>query len=314
MPCGASSKCEPATLTCVCNPGFVSQGGACVAAPNGDPSTHTESEVCAQWKAGHVVTEASALQSAVSECMVGALKPGAITDTLLRINMFRWFENLAPVSDNADYNTAAQACANLEAWWDFTSTVSPHSPPASSKCYTAAGAMTAGQSNISWGSKGPAGSIDQYMEDNGNETTLGHRRWVLNPPLDFIGIGYWEKGGKYGSASCLRVFSSKGTGNKPSWSAVPPAGFAPLEMAKYAQWSVHGSLAGLTAATAAVVRVDDNKPMPVKQLVLQKGYAEPAMSFAPDGWTAEAGKTYRVTISGLGQGNVTYDMKPVACQ
>jgi hypothetical protein len=33
----------------------------------------------------------------------------------------------------------------------------------------------------------------------------------------------------------------------------------------------------------------------------------------PNGWVAEAGKTYRVTISGLSAGNVVYDVKPVNC-
>ena len=311
--CGANSKCEATTHTCVCNPGFVTQGGACVAAPVGDPSTHSQADVCSHWKAGHVVTEPKPLTASGAECDAGTLKPGGITDTLVRINMFRWFEGLGPVSDDAQYNANAQACANLEAWWDFTSTLSPHAPPNTSKCYTTAGGTAAGQSNISWGSGGPAQSIDQYMEDNGNDTTLGHRRWIVNPPLNPIGIGYWQTGGKYGNSSCLRVFASTGTGPKPSWNAVPPAGFAPLEMAKYKQWSFEGSLAGTAKATASVLRVDDNTPLAVTQQVLSQGYGQDTMSFKPNGWTAEAGKTYRVTISGLTAGNVVYDVKPVTC-
>jgi hypothetical protein len=313
MACSANSKCEAATKTCVCNPGFVSQGGTCTAAPVGDPTTHTQAEVCSHWKDGHVVTEAKPMTATVTECTIGSLKPAAITDTLVRMNMFRWFEGLGPVSDDAQYDSDAQACANLESWWDFKSTDSPHAPSSSAKCYTATGAATAGQSNIAWGSGTPAQSIDQYIEDNGNDTTLGHRRWVLNPPLNPIGVGYWEKGGQYGNASCLRVFSSKGTGPKPNWNAVPPAGFAPIEMAKYNQWSFEGSLAGTAKATASVLRVDDNMTLPVTQQALSQGYGQDTMSFKPNGWTAEAGKTYRVTISGLTAGNVVYDVKPVTC-
>jgi len=159
----------------------------------------------------------------------------------------------------------------------------------------------------------PAQSIDQYIQDNGNGTTLGHRRWVLNPPLNPIGIGYWQTGGMYGNASCLRVFASKGTGPKPNWNAVPPAGFAPLPMVQYAQWSFEGSLAGIAGATASVLRVDDNTPLAVTQQTLVQGYGQDAMSFKPKGWTAQAGKTYRVTISGLGVGKIVYDVKPVSC-
>jgi hypothetical protein len=313
MACGASSKCEATTLTCVCNPGFVSQNGACAAAPVGDPSTHTQADVCAQWKAGHVITEPKPLTASGAECDPGTLKPGGITDTLVRINMFRWLEGLGPVSDDAQYDSDAQACANLEAWWDFTSPLSPHMPPATTKCYTTAGGATAGQSNISWGAGGPSQTIDQYMEDDGNETTLGHRRWVVNPPLNPIGIGYWAKGGKYGDGSCLRVFSSKGTGPSPSWNAVPPAGFAPIQMAQYKQWSFEGKLAGIAKATATVLRVEDNTPLTVTPMPLSQGYGQDTMSFDPSGWTVEAGKTYRVTIAGLTGGNVTYDVKPVMC-
>lgn len=311
--CGANSKCETATLTCVCNPGFISQAGSCTAAPVGDPSTHTQDDVCSHWKDGHVVTEPKAMTATVTECTIGSIKPGAITDTLVRLNLFRWLEGLGPVSDDAQYDADAQACSNLESWWDFDSPDSPHMPTASAKCYTAAGAATAGQSNLAWGSGGPAQSIDQYMEDNGNDTTLGHRRWLLNPPLNPIGVGYWEKGGKYGNASCLRVFASKGTGPKPSWNAVPPAGFAPLQMAQYKQWSFEGSLAGIAKATASVLRVEDNMALPVTQQALSQGYGQDTMSFLPNGWTAEAGKTYRVTITGLSAGDVSYDVKPVAC-
>lgn len=311
--CGANSKCEAATKTCVCNPGFVSQGGACAAAAVGDPSTHTQAEVCSHWKEGHLLTEAKPMVAVVSECTAGSLKPGAITDTLVRINLFRWLEGLGPVSDDPQYDMDAQACASLETWWDFNSPDSPHMPTASAKCYTATAAATAGQSNIAWGSGGPAQSIDQYMEDDGNETTLGHRRWVLNPPLNPIGIGYWEKGGQYNNASCLRVFASKGTGPKPSWNAVPPAGFAPIEMAQYKQWSFEGSLAGTAKATASVLRVEDNMKLPVTPQALSQGYGQDTMSFKPNGWVAEGGKTYRVTISGLTGGDVVYDVKPVTC-
>ena len=312
MACGANAKCEAATLTCVCSPGFVTMNGACSAAPVGDPTTHTQVDVCDHWKAGHVITEPKPLAASGTECDAGTLKAGGITDTLVRINMFRWLEGMGPVTDDPAYDAAAQLCANLESWWDFSSTVSAHMPPATSKCYTKSGGDTAGQSNISWGSNGPAQSIDQYMQDNGNETTLGHRRWIMNPPLNPIGIGYWEKGGMYNNASCLRVFASTGTGPKPSWNAVPPAGFAPIEMAKYGQWSFEGSIAGIPGATATVLSVEDNKQLAVTMQTLSQGYGQNTMSFKHD-WVPEVGKTYRVTVTGLTGGNVVYDVKPVTC-
>ena len=309
--CGANQSCEAVTLSCVCNPGFVQQGSACTAAPVGDPTSHTLEDVCDHWKAGHVVTEPAPLVTTGAECDAGSLKQAAITDTLTRINMFRWMAGLGPTSDSAAYDADAQKCANLESWWPWTSG-NPHAPPSSSKCYTPEGGATAGQSNIAWGSGHPAQAIDQFMEDGGNDTTMGHRRWILNPPLGPIGIGYWEGGGKYGNAECLRVFGSSGGGPTPSWVSIPTAGFAPIETAGWT-WTFHGSLGGIADATASVLRVDDNMALPVTMKKLSQGYAQETTSWVPNGWKAEAGKTYRVTVSGLAGGNVVYDVKPVTC-
>ena len=43
--CAGHHYCEPATKTCVCDPGYVDQGGTCSAAPPGDPTTHTQQDV-----------------------------------------------------------------------------------------------------------------------------------------------------------------------------------------------------------------------------------------------------------------------------
>lgn len=311
-PCGANQHCEAATLTCVCDPGFVMQGGSCNAAPPGDPSTHTEAEVCQHWQDGHVVTTPSPLVTGGGECEAGSLKAGALVDTLARINMFRWLVGLGPTTDDAGMNATAQKCANLESWWDWSLPDSPHFPPANVKCYTAEGASGAGMSNIAWGSGHPAQAIDQFMEDQGNATTMGHRRWILNPPLYPVGIGYWEGGGMYGNAECLGVFGSSGNGPNPPWVSVPNAGFAPLATAQWT-WTFHGSLSGIPNAQISMLRVDDATPLAVSVQTLSQGYGQDCISWTPQGWTPEAGKTYRVTVSGLGGGDVVYDVKPVAC-
>ena len=54
-------------------------------------------------------------------------------------------------------------------------------------------------------------------------------------------------------------------------------------------------------------------PLPVTMKKLSQGYAQDTTSWTLNGWKAEAGKTYRVTVSGLAGGNVVYDVKPVTC-
>ena len=178
-------------------------------------------------------------------------------------------------------------------------------------CYTAEAAQGAGMSNIAWGS-GPADSIDQFIEDSGNETTMGHRRWIVNPPLGPVGIGYWEGGGMYGRAECLAVFGSSGGGPNPPWVAVPNQGFTPLTVAQWT-WTFHGSDGGIPNATITVLRVDDNTPLAVDVLELSQGYGQNAISWVPMGWTVQPDTTYRVTVSGLNGGDVTYEVTPVDC-
>lgn len=310
--CGANATCQTSTKACVCIPGFISQGGACVAAPPGDPSTRAEAEVCAAWKQGHVEQEPEPVSASGEQCDAGALKSGALLDTLARLNMFRWLAGLGPTTNDAALDAAAQKCANLEAWWDFSKPENPHAPPPGSTCYTEEGAQTAGQSNIAWGSGTPANAMDQFMTDEGNDATMGHRRWLVNPPLGPVGIGFWEPGGMYGNAMCLRVFGAQGSGPKPPWVAVPNPGYVPLEMAQWT-WTFHGSLEGLASAQVAMARVDDGAPLELTTTQLQQGFGQDAISWRPAGWTVEAGKTYRVTISGLADGDVSYEVKPVAC-
>ena len=311
-PCGVNASCEAATTTCQCNVGFLLQGGSCQPAPLGHPSTRTQADVCGRWTAGHVVTEPDPLVATGADCDAGTLKPAAIADTLARINMFRWLVGLEPTTSDAISNASAQLCANLEAWWDFGLGGSPHTPPSSSKCYTSAGAAIAGESNIVWGPGNPADAIDVFVRDPGNDSTLGQRRWMLNPPLGPVGIGYWQTGGQYGNAECVRVFGGSGPSQTQPWTSVPNAGFAPIETTQWA-WSFHSSVAGTTSATVAMRRVDDDTPLPVILEPLLSGSGQDAVGWVPDGWQTESGKTYRVTVSGLAGGDVVYDVRPVTC-
>src|SRR5690606_664202 len=100
--------------TCQCSPGFILDNGSCVAAPVGDPSTHTQMEVCDAWEQGHIVTDNDPLTASGADCDAGTLSVAGLNDTLTRINMFRWFVGLAPVTDDDTFNAGAQLCANLE--------------------------------------------------------------------------------------------------------------------------------------------------------------------------------------------------------
>ena len=127
-----------------------------------------------------------------------------------------------------------------------------------------------------------------------------------------MGIGYWEGGGQYGNAMCLAVFGSSGGGPSPSWTSSPVAGFAPVQTTQWT-WSFEGSLSGIPAAGVTMLDVDTNQPLAVTVMQLSQGYGPDCISWVPQGWSPQVGKTYRVTISGVSGGPIVYDVKPVNC-
>jgi hypothetical protein len=309
----------------LCKEGFVpALAGGCETAPANSPAAHTKSDVCKKWKEGHVVTTPSPYTKGTKQCDVGTLAKGGITDTLLRINLFRWMEGLAPVADEATKNAGAQACAVLQAWNEPASlTPSPHKPQASATCYTSTAATWAGQSNLAWGAS-TSDAIDLYVKDPGasNAASFGHRRWVLNPPLSKVGIGFvsgGSNGNTGGQAQCLGVFDTSGTGPSPTWFAWPPAGYVPVEVTQ----SVLNEGWGFTfhmkqkdvvsSATITVTNLTTRQSAPVTVKKLNQGYGYEAISFYPNGWTPAAGSVYRTTVDVPTVGKTVYDVLPVSC-
>ncbi len=311
--CGANQHCDPSSLQCVCNPGFVSNGSSCDAAQPGDPSTHTQQDVCDHWSQGHQLLDPSPWSSSSSdECDPGTLTRDGIDDTLARIAMFRWMVGLGPVSDDAGLDEMDRWCAVLSSWNPPSGSYNPHSPDPSRKCYTTEGASGAGQSNIAWGPGNPAQAIDQFIQDSGNETTMGHRRWLFNPPLGPVGVGYYAGGGAYGDAECLAVFGSSGSGPWPSWIAFPPPGYFPVEIGAW-MWTFHSN-SSVANAAMTVTRQSDAQPLAMQKFSLVQGYGSyDTIGFRPQGWSPAAGETYLVAVDGVGSGTITYELKPVNC-
>jgi hypothetical protein len=305
--CGANEVCYQST-SCVCADGFVPSGTSCVAAPSGSPAAHAQSDVCTRWKSGHVVTAPSPYTKGTNQCDPGTFSAGGITDTLGRMNAFRWIAGLSDtVTDNATKDTGDQDCAIIAVW--NPAGPSAHNPPTNSVCYNATGATWAGQSNISWGTSS-ADSIDQYVQDTGNDATLGHRRWVLHPPLGVIGIGWVQASGtQYGSAGCLGVFDTSGTGPSPTWYSWPPAGYFPDTTMGW-QWSFHYP-AGMNTATATIEDMSTAKPVTVKTLMLPKGYGDDTLEITPTGIVT--GHIYRVTVTPDAKTPIVYEVRPVTC-
>ena len=243
----------------------------------------------------------------VAACDPGDLSANARTNALRLVNLYRFLADLPAVTNDPTLDAGDQACALMMRANNMLS----HTPPTTWTCYTQAGADAAGSSNISGGQA--VSSVDAYMIDDGNETTLGHRRWVLSNSLGPIGIGGTDK------ASCMHTLDGTGKAGK-AWMAWPAPGTIPLQAMIPARgasvdttgWSIQSEKIDLTNAVVTVTVGGVAQPVTVTQLLQNYG-AKYALDFIPQGWKTEAGKTYSVAVTGVTP-TISYDVQIVDCQ
>lgn len=277
-------------------------GGGAPATPSGN--------VCTQWKTARANLSEGTWTGNVASCDPGDMAPEARANALRLVNLYRALSGLAPVTMSAEGNRLAQACALL---MRANGTIT-HTPPSSWKCYTAEAAKTAGGSSLS---SGPGvSSVDGYMVDPGNPTTIGHRRWILSNWLTEVGFGSADRF----SCQYQPVRSMNARGGKP-WVAWPPAGQVPIQawggrylggMLDQTGWTVQSDSINLRGASVRVSVGGADRPVTVNQLGANYGSAY-ALRFTPSGWTAKAGETYHVTVSGIST-PIEYDVQVVDCK
>lgn len=194
-------------------------------------------------------------------CSPGDISSVARETLRTRINYFRAMASLTnEVTFRADWDADCQQTALMMSAQGSLS----HAPSTDWKCYTEAGAVTAGKANLTLGSTGVA-ALDLMMDDPGpGNTAAGHRRWLLFPPQRQMGAGALPSNASGPSSSAIRVIG--GTGSRPSgpeFIAWPPPGFVPfaitprvsrrwsfsLPAADFSSTEISVQISGLTIAT-----------------------------------------------------------------
>ena len=263
--------------------------------------------ICARWTADRANLSEGTWSGATASCTAGDMSADARANALRLVNLYRWLAGLPPVTTDPAHDAEDQACALMMRANNMIS----HMPPTTWLCYTAAGADGASNSNVS---SGPAvSSVDLYMTDPGNPTTIGHRRWLLSNSLGPIGIGGTDR------SSCLWTLTGTGKAGKP-WMAWPPAGLVPVQAvfaggtkggADTTGWTVESDSINLANAQVTVTLDGANMPVTVAQLL--GGYGSKyAISFIPMGWTTQPNKTYSVAITGIAT-PIAYTVQTITC-
>jgi uncharacterized protein YkwD len=280
--------------------------------PTEDPSTDPIEEeppvstVCDRWRADRADLSEGSWSGSIVSCNPGDVAANGRNNALKLVNLYRWLAYLPEVALDGGRNSMAQECALM---MHANHTLS-HRPPSSWACYTSDGATAAGSSNIA---TGPAVmAVDMYIQDWGNESTMGHRRWILSNSLGPIGVGSTSE------YSCMWVLSGSGSAGA-EWTAWPPPGEFPIQAVNMSWvplddtgWTVQSDSINLDGATVTITSGGESRP--VDKVVLRSGYgSSSAINMIPRGWSSEAGRTYHVELGGISS-PISYDVHIVDCR
>jgi hypothetical protein len=222
-------------------------------------------------------------------------------NALKQVNLYRFLANLPPVGESTDLDSQDQPCALM---MDANGMLS-HSPPSSWSCYSDIGATAAHNSVIA--TLPSVSAVAAYMDDNGNPTTLGHRRWILANSLGPVGIG------STAGYSCMWVTGGSGTADA-AFIAWPPSGPFPaaaLGAVDAIGWTVQSDTIDLSNAQVEVSDGITGLNVTVTQLL--GGYGSIyAIAFQPNGWSSSAGHTYAVKVTGVAPA-IEYSVEVISC-
>lgn len=270
-------------------------------------------QVCWRWRCDGDANKAATWDGDANACTSGALDDAAADAALRRINTHRFLADLAPFTSEPAWTEAAQKCALIA----HANHKLSHTPPPSWDCWSKDGAAMSGGSLVANVSVAP--SIAAYFEDPGNETTMVHRRWLLDETLSSVGFGTTDH------YSCVVVdgHSASKPAAKPfeesdvrGWAAWPPAGPVPFdvfveEKLDTAGWTIQSTKDDLDAATVKVSRDGEIMPVTVTHLTALEG-SRSAIRFVPQGWVTEAGRSYAVSVIGSAA-KIDFEVQPIAC-
>jgi len=273
----------------------------------GEGDRATAAGVCARWKGDRADLSEGTWSGNVASCDPGDISENGRANALRVLNLYRWLADMPPVTTDPTMDKQAQACALLQKANNSLS----HTPPMTWTCYMAEGATAAGRCNISTGPG--VQSVDGYMVDPGNDTTIGHRRWILSNSFGPTGLGSTDR------HSCMMTFGKSKVG-KP-WMAWPSPGIIPVQAMTPQRifrtsvdatgWTIQSDTINLASAQVTVTSAGADKAVAVQQLGMGYG-SRYAISFKPQGWQSTAGQKYAVAVTGIST-PINYEVEFVDC-
>ncbi len=177
-----------------------------------------------------------------------------------------------------------------------------HDPPSSWKCYTTEGKEGAGNSLLTMTKNAEA--IDSYIRDQGSDNgPVGHRRWLLWPRLQEIGIGNTNR------SNAIWVLGNSGTPptDAPEFISWPPEGYIPDRLV-FPRWSF--SIAGANFSSTTVSMLDaNNNSINLQIEALSNSYGDPTFVWIPENINTNVttDSSYTITLKDVELNGVLMD-------
>lgn len=237
----------------------------------------------------------------IATCNAGTTAAAYRDAVLQRVNYFRAMTGLPSVPTLDDsWNTKCQDAALMMIAEPGLS----HNPGSDWACYTSGGKDAAGKSNLAIGVHGPA-SIDAYIRDDGSgNEPVGHRRWILFPPLLKIGTGDTDvRNGNFYGSNALWVIDGFGPRPpEPAWVAWPPSGNVPYDLV-YPRWSFTYPSADYGSASVSVT--GPNGAVAIQVYSPRNGYGDNTLVWEiqdPLPWKPVQDAVYSVSLTNVKAG------------
>ena len=234
----------------------------------------------------------------VSNCNQGSIAQEVKDKIFMRIAYYR---RAAGLNNTISENSSKSDKAQLAALMMKANNQLEHNPPNTWKCFSQDGKDGAGSSLLTMSKNAEA--IDSYMRDQGaNNGPVGHRRWLLWPRLQEIGIGNTN------STNAIWVLGNAGTAptDAPEFIAWPHEGYVPDIMA-FPRWSF--SIKDADFSSTKVSMKDSNgSSISLDLEPLDTQFGDRTIVWVPEGIASNVSEdtTYTVTIKDV---NVEGELK-----
>lgn len=207
----------------------------------------------------------------IDNCSEGSLPSSATTKIFQRLNYYRLASGLDEITIENETNSLKSSKAALMM---HANNSLDHFPPESWSCFSDDGKQAAANALLT-SVAGPA-AIDSYIRDHGTENgPVGHRRWLLWPRLQEIGIGNTNR------YNALWVIGNAGTRpTDPEFVAWPPENYVPKQVV-FPRWSF--SLHRADFGNSKVeMKYKNGNSIKLKIEELSNAYGDPTIVWVPE--------------------------------